>query len=47
MLGKSDKLSWFMIYLYLVQFQYERKIEEVSEQADMIIEYPLNTDKAI
>ena len=48
MLGKSDKL--FMIYFYLhivVQFQYERKIEEVSQQADMNSKYPVNTNKAI
>ena len=45
MLDKSDKLSWktsvYDLLLYRVQFQYERKIEEVSEQADM------NTIKAI
>ena len=43
MLGKSDKLFMIYFYLHIVQFQYERKIEEVSQQADnMNSEYPVN-----
>ena len=38
---REERPSMIYFYLYRVQFQHKRKIEEVSEQADM------NTNKAI